>query len=505
MKLRTLIVDDEEIIRGGVRFRINCLLPYAEIVGEAQDADEAIEMVKTRHSNLVITDICMPETDGIEFIRKAKLIDENIKFVIISKIENDLAMEAKLKGEVRTSIDSLKNKYFTDLINPMNRFEVKQTVKKLEILDIRFTKPCFTMVNIMISCCDNSSEFLLDKDIPILKYSIKNISEEILASLGTVVAFESLKHDNQVIVLINHEWDNTSRTEHKLKELCRQVIHSMNKYFKVSVSIGIGSSFNAIESLPDAYMESNIAVLQRMILGSNRVIEFKEVPDSNRITFFLNDDYKRRLVNYIKDSNIKQCSDIIDKLFDQVEKEKLPYNNIKVLYIDLFLMLGKTVKDAGGHWDRVFKADIFSEEYLLQCISLDSLKELIKNHIAQICKYIGGLEKSQGKRVVDEIKEYIDNYYYSEVNLTDLANRYYLNPNYLGQLFKMESGENFVDYLTKKRIEKSVDLLLNTEFHTYKVAEMVGYVNSKYFCDVFKKVLGVTPSQFRQQKDSEVS
>ena len=354
----------------------------------------------------------------------------------------------------------------------------------------------------MVSCCHNTSGFLLEKDLSILKYSIKNIAEEILAALGTVVAFESLKDDKQVIALINHE---SAVNSHKVNELCREIIHSLNKYLKLSLSIGIGNSFSHMQDMPNAYMESYIAALQRIVLGSDRVIEFRQVPDSNRITFFLTDDYKMRLVNYVKEGNARRCCEIVDRIFGQIEAGKLPYKNIKVLYIDLLLLLSKTVKEAGGSWEKIFREDVFSEEYLLRCISLDSLKALVKSHVAIICGYISGLAKSEGKKVIDEIKEYIDNYYYSEVNLTELAGKYYLNSNYLGQLFKTESGENFVDYLTRKRIEKSVDLLLNTEFHTYKVGEMVGYVNPKYFCDVFKKVVGMTPSQFRQQRVSEVS
>lgn len=546
MELRILIVDDEEIIRSGIGNKIRRLIPRAVVVGEAQDADEGLELIKSCKPNIIITDICMPEIDGIEFIRRAKEIDARLKFIIVSgyqdfgyaksaislgvdeyllknidneqlkgsicKIEKKLEEELKkesvisnLASQVRTYIDFLKNKYFSDIINHTDEFDIQQILKKLDTLDIKFTKQYFTVMSIVISCFEEQSDFLLEKDLPLLKFSIRNISEEVLAPLGIVAAFENLKDNRQVVVLINHDKVFDTANDIQIGSLSRGIIFAMNKYFKVSVSIGIGKSCNTQKEIPNSFMQSYIAVLQRIVQGNNKVINFDEVTDSNRITFFLSDEQKMKLVNYIKEGNHKRSTEITDKIFEHIEKENIPYNNIRVLSIDLFLMMSKTVKESGGSWDKIFKEDIFSENYLLQCTSLNALKNLINSNIACICSYISDLTKSQGKKVIDEMKEYIDQYYYSEVSLTDLANKYYMNSNYMGQLFKSEVGENFVDYLTKKRIEKSVNLLLNTEFQAYKIAEMVGYANPRYFYDVFKKVVGVTPSQFRQQNGMELN
>jgi two-component system, response regulator YesN len=83
--------------------------------------------------------------------------------------------------------------------------------------------------------------------------------------------------------------------------------------------------------------------------------------------------------------------------------------------------------------------------------------------------------------------------------LNDFASKYYINPNYLSQLFKNEIGENFVDHLTKARLEKAKDLLLNTELKAYKISKMVGYGNSRYFSEVFQRHVGMTPTEFRQK------
>lgn len=114
--------------------------------------------------------------------------------------------------------------------------------------------------------------------------------------------------------------------------------------------------------------------------------------------------------------------------------------------------------------------------------------------------YIGSINKCFGKRIIYEIKEYIDNFYYTDINLNSISEKYHINLSYLSQSFKSEIGENFVDYLKRVRISKAKELLKTTDLKAYKIGEMVGYSNFRYFYSIFTKVEGVTPSDYRQQR-----
>lgn len=174
--------------------------------------------------------------------------------------------------------------------------------------------------------------------------------------------------------------------------------------------------------------------------------------------------------------------------------------NIKAIYIELIILFTKTVKESGGTFETLFIEDIASEKFLLQYSCLDSLLDWINNCIDTTCTYIINLKKSSGKKVIDKIIHFINNNYYLNISLNDLGAKYFLNPNYLCQLFKNEIGENFTEYLTQIRIEKAKELLNNTELKSYKVAELVGYNNPRYFSEVFQKIVGVTPTNYRQKK-----
>lgn len=538
MEIKILIVDDEEIIRDGICKKIERLMPDALVVAKAKNAKEALEIVKSNHPNIIITDIRMPGIDGLQFISMAHNLYKDIKYIIISgyqdfeyarnairlgvkdylvkpieneqlkdileKLEKEISEEtlqetaiSQLKSKANYSIDIIKNKYLTDLTNHSNEFDISQIVKNLEFIDIEFTKRYYTVINILVSELDASSSFSAS-DFPLLKFSIRNISQEILAVTGTALVFEHFKNDRQVVVILNHDIDLEADSISGLPKICDNLIYFSKKYLKISLTIGIGGTYENISKLPTSYMESYTACMQRIVLGNNKVIHYCDIPDSNLINFFLSDESKLMLTSYIKDANHKQANIIIDKALSKVNDSNLPYSNIKLLYIDLMLLFNRTVKEAGGSWEKIFIQDIFSDDFLLNYTSLSQLQEWLKNSIVIICEYITSLTKSHGKKVIDEVSDFIDNYYYTQINLSDLANKYYLNPNYLGQLFKNETGENFTDFLSNVRLEKAKNLLLNTELKAYKIAEMVGYNNPRYFGEVFQKNTGLTPTEFRK-------
>ena len=540
MELRILIVDDEEIIRIGIQKKIERLLPHAAIVGLAQDASEGMELIRTLNPNIIITDIRMPEIDGLKFIEMAKAFNKSLKFVIISgyqdfeyarnaiklgvddyllkPIENDqlknilLQLEASLQSEselqlsladlkskARSGTDFIKNKYLTDITCHGNEFDIRHIFKNLDIVGLSFPHPLFTLVTVLISGVNQASPFSGREDLSLVRFAVRNISEELLAPAGYIASFEHTRDDKQVVVIINHKNLLDLEKNFDLTGVCSKLIYSLNKYLKLSVSIGIGRSCASPEGIPDAYTESYTAAMQKITLGDNKVIPIEDVPDCNRIDFFLQEESKLLLLNYIKQGNHKKALVIIEKIFELIKKESLSYSNIKILYIDLLLLFSRTVKESGGSWDKIFREDVFSEAYLLQFQNLDSVYACLKECISSICSYLENLSKSHSKKVIDEILEFINNYYYTEVSLNELANKYFLNPNYLSQLFKAETGENFVNYLTRIRMEKARDLLLNTELKSYKIAEMVGYSVPRYFSEVFQKYFGMTPTEFREQ------
>jgi two-component system, response regulator YesN len=122
MQMKILVVDDEEIIRDGLSRKIERLIPNAVIVGKAQDANQALELVKLQHPDIVITDIRMPETDGLKFISLSKEIYKDICYIIISGYQDfEYARNA-----IRLGVEDY-------LLKPIDNDQLKEVIRKLEL------------------------------------------------------------------------------------------------------------------------------------------------------------------------------------------------------------------------------------------------------------------------------------------------------------------------------------------------------------------------------------
>lgn len=105
--------------------------------------------------------------------------------------------------------------------------------------------------------------------------------------------------------------------------------------------------------------------------------------------------------------------------------------------------------------------------------------------------------KKNGNKSIDQAIRFIRDNYDKELNLELISSRLFMNANYFCLLFKQHVGVNFIDYVHQVRIEKACEILRAYPYKTYEVAAKVGYTNEKYFCRIFKRLTGMTPTQYR--------
>lgn len=114
-------------------------------------------------------------------------------------------------------------------------------------------------------------------------------------------------------------------------------------------------------------------------------------------------------------------------------------------------------------------------------------------------------DASSGENTINLAKKYIENNYNKEICLDDVSRHVDLSTAYFSRLFKQQTGENFIDYLIKVRMEMGKTLLHETNLKTYQVGENVGYNNTKYFCKLFKNYTGYTPTEYRTKSKRTIT
>lgn len=113
--------------------------------------------------------------------------------------------------------------------------------------------------------------------------------------------------------------------------------------------------------------------------------------------------------------------------------------------------------------------------------------------------YLSVTKTTMKEKVVQEIKAYLESHYHENIGLDQLAERFGLNSSYVSNLYSKSTGQTILEYVTLLRIQTAKKMLRESSLKIFKISERVGYDNQRYFCQVFKKVVGVSPGQYREE------
>ncbi|THE11405.1 response regulator [Bacillus timonensis] len=148
-----------------------------------------------------------------------------------------------------------------------------------------------------------------------------------------------------------------------------------------------------------------------------------------------------------------------------------------------------------------------SFDYLLKPIEPDVLNETLEKAIVEWKEealhqktLVPNQNHQSGKTGIHLIEEFVRHNYQNEINLQDIADRFFFSREYISRKFKQEFDDTITDYVMKIRMEKAKELLENPHLKIYEVANLVGYQNEKYFSKLFKKLIGVSPNEYRNRK-----
>ncbi|MNV31949.1 HTH-type transcriptional regulator YesS [compost metagenome] len=107
--------------------------------------------------------------------------------------------------------------------------------------------------------------------------------------------------------------------------------------------------------------------------------------------------------------------------------------------------------------------------------------------------------EEQTMTVLGRAKKYIEERYTDDLSLEEVADYVHLNPHYFSKIFKQEYGETFIDFVTRLRIGKAITLISEGRLTLKEVSFEAGYKDPNYFSRVFKKITGVSPTEFKVQ------
>lgn len=531
--IKMFIVDDESIIRTGIKNSIDWGSFDVEIAGEAKNGREALSKAIELNPDIVITDIRMPVMDGLELTQSLKEHVPNTKIIILSgyndfeyakkaielgvceyllkpvgaeelvklvlKLKDQIINESK-KRDMEISAQLLFNenlpyiqsKFIDNLLKGENE-DKKTILERAAILKTDLSGPKYQVIIIDVDDYLLITEYYPEKDKDLLKYSVLNIADEILSSNCNGSVFFS--EFDYLIGIINVK----NETKAAIIDICKEIQFCITRYLKLSVTIGIGSVSECLDDISVSYNEALISLRNKMYSGKSRIIHIDMIDKghSNPPLHFSTEDEKE-LLNSLRTMNIENVYKIIDKLFTGFIETKAGYNHIKSVCLRLIMLSASALEEIGINVESPFGEDFQPDVEIKKYETIENIEEWLKSLFNSFINVMQENKNNKYKSIVKFSIQYINEHYSEAFSLCDVASKVYVTPNYLSKVFKQETGENFVEWINQFRINKAKTLLTDIGSKTYEIAEKVGYNDYKHFSYNFKKYTGYTPKEFKE-------
>ncbi|MBU3110066.1 response regulator transcription factor [Clostridium lacusfryxellense] len=523
-----IVVDDKEDIVMGIEKLGKWREIGVEIIGTASNGLEALKLVKKLKPKIIITDIKMPVMDGLQLTQKAIEFDENVKIILLSgygefmyaqqamrlgakeyllkpaTIETitEAVLRAKeeiLIGEMRfnenieliqrvkENLHLVKDKYFAYLVTHAEN-DIEGMKERLSYLEVDLDVKNFRVMVVSIDDYENVYSLHSGENYDLVMFGIVNILEETIGMFCKNVVFETDK--STISIIMNDQYNNIFSIAEKCKE-------SINQYLHLSISIGIGRHYERTQDIYVSYKEAMRSVENRFTIGKNSIISINDIDVSGDITFRYPHKILENLIKYIKIGAVERVEEIFDSFIEEIRNKNPNLPKLIKSYLSEFIFsISKELMVEEISIKEILGDELEYVNKLNKLETLSEVKDELKKIIIEITNYIFKLKKVNGKTNIDLINDYINENYMKDISLNNISKNIFISPSYISTLIKENYNENFVDRVTRLRVEEAKLLLLSGRDKVYEIAEKVGYKDRRYFSDIFKKCTGLTPKEY---------
>lgn len=323
-------------------------------------------------------------------------------------------------------------------------------------------------------------------------FAISNVFDEVMEDTATTFYCEM---NNIYICLMG--FNDYSYDSMQLKSKIRLVKDFFEETFQVDFICAISEISEHLEDIPNLYDMAIEIIEYSLLQNEKKVIDYSDVSyEFNNYEFKI--ETKRTLLNLLdlrkKDEAVKVINEIIDF---NLKIKKVNIALLRVLFSDIASVLIEAASKSPENSNLDYK--LLAVSTLASSFQIENYRHNICLFVSQYCELDDKGENTVGQTRIDRIKEYIE-LKYADPNLTVscLADEFGVSLHYLSRFFKAHTKQGLANYIIEYRINKSKVLLKTTDDNINKIAEKVGFSSSGVFMRAFKKIEGVTPSEFRK-------
>ncbi len=540
--MKVFLVEDEVIVREGIKRNIDWSREGYEFVGEASDGELAYPMIQKLKPDIVITDIKMPFMNGLELSKLIKREMPWIQIIVLSGYDEfEYAKQAITIGvtdyitkpvtgnelleavnRVKEIIESQKKKdkqilmmqkdmqeiqvikrqkFFYDLV--AGKLSLSEIHELSASLEIKLTSSRYSII--LYKLYEGEEE---NHNYSKVANEIKNLINEAFSHETSIALFEK-ENEETVLVVMQGEGENLHKS---IKAYVNQIVSTVTneasdanlKYF-----VAIGKEVERLSELSKSYEEACKAFAYRYILSKNQVVDsdklvnYQIMQDSgiDISTLDVNKMDKAIVMNFLTCGEEEEVEHFIEEYFASLGKSSVASLLFRqYIAMDMYFCCRSLLEQLGISID-ILKE--FGDGLKESSIIFQSVNETIA-YMSQIFHLTiqARNESAKGKyrTLIKEAKDFIhENYANEDMSLNMIASHVNVSPSHFSNIFSQDMGETFIEYLTRIRMKRAKELLKCTSMKSSEIGYEIGYKDPHYFSYLFKKTQNCSPKEYREK------
>lgn len=519
---RAILVDDELFTRKGLIKLIDWEDCGFEIAGEADNGEDALALIERVQPQLVITDIRMPVIDGLELIRRVTT-ENNMKpaFVIISGYNDfNYAQQAMRYGVQDFVVKPIDEIEFTSILKKLNEklnAEQEEQTKKERRIGSEMIKSLILGEASEASIAGWERRLQLKKtDFLIYMFAELNDNHRLDPSTGQIPNARFMELVQQELMRITAASQPVNLYEHRnrigillpgfllepfngeLERFLAKFRAALDIHFGKSVFLYAGSPVYGLAHIRDSYKAAKDALLYKYT-NDERIVVYEQIQSEQLNYIGFEPVQFNQFMEHFEELKLDVVKTAVEQWFLDFREKRYAPEAVKMNIQQCVMGIMKTIRSMEGD-----EQSLSTLKPLLNWqdinLSLGELKNMFSAFIEESGLLVAELRKEQQKGGIQKIKSYIEMNYSQNMSLKSIAAQFYVNPVYLGQLFKKTYGVYFNEFLLQLRVNEAKKLLRQScAMRVYEIAEKVGFSNADYFVTQFEKIEHMTPTEYRNQ------
>lgn len=527
--MKVMVIDDEPIVCKALRQ----LIPWEEYgfewLGTAENGREALDMILKRMPDLILVDCKMPIMDGLQLLEEIRKRNLPVKSVILSgynefmyaqqaiklgasdyllkppdldhllevvrRVRKEWETENRIKRQLSEYAPVMRDRFLLGLIRGA-RISSADFAEKTEYLKLGLRNGPFVLALLQIEDSGKWNDGSYE-DQQLMHFAVLNVAEETLADWPAKVLFQ--EESRRFVILANADGPEQAGS---LRGRLQEVIRNGHNTLGFTATAGVSRLYGSLlHEGRQAYEDAKVAIQHKYYTGPGSVIDYADLrledvrkppADPDGV-----DGEKLRIA--MKVCNEGEVEEWLRRFAGFLEEHNVPHDETRILALQCMIHAAGAIRDIHPQLKPGELITAGQIEALFSASTLDELVETMQGYLFHLLSVTRELRKSGNNAIVEKTKAYIHEHYNRNLTLETIAKEVFVSPVYLSFLFKHVESVNLTDYIAHVRIEQAKRLLQTTTRKTYEIARMVGYQDEKYFSRLFKKKVGLTPTEYRSQ------